>query len=271
MVRVEQELGVEAGVADETSRAFLGQWQVLVSSTNWEKGRIIRQWREALISSGASIQQYSDEAWSRRVNGVTAQHVGRLRRVYERFEETRADYPKLYWSHFQAALDWNDAEMWLEGAVQNEWSIAEMRQQRWEAFGGNAEDQLVGDDDASAELDEDYSAGDEGVSEVHAPANRAGSDFDVADDATVDEQSHGNSDAGEPFDPEGSFAAEPAEVPSRPFEHLAELPPDLSEAFEAFKLAILRHKLAGWAEISSRDVLASLDALRQLALAPADA
>ena len=46
---------------------------------------------------------------------------------------------------------------------------------------------------------------------------------------------------------------------------------DLAEAFEAYKLAILRHKLAGWLEISRDDVLGTLDALKQLAVTPTGA
>ena len=53
-----------------------------------------------------------------------------------------------------------------------------------------------------------------------------------------------------------------------PFENLAPLPQDLSDAFEAFKLAIVHHRLAGWQEVACGDVVAALDALRQLALSP---
>ena len=35
---------------------------------------------------------------------------------------------------------------------------------------------------------------------------------------------------------------------------------------DAFKLAILRHKAEGWQQISRSDVLASLDALKELAM-----
>ncbi len=38
----------------------------------------------------------------------------------------------------------------------------------------------------------------------------------------------------------------------RPFEKLAELPDDVTEAFESFKLAILRHKMEGWNESLAR-------------------
>src|SRR5690606_355073 len=104
---------------------------------NWEKGRIIRDWRTALIDAGASAAEYSDEAWARRAGGVTAPHVGRLRRVFDRFGSQYESYPGLYWSHFLAALDWDDAPMWLEGAMRSGWSVSQMRQQRWEAQGGD--------------------------------------------------------------------------------------------------------------------------------------
>ena len=51
--------------ADEASREFLRSWNRLVSTTNWEKGRIISQWREALVDLDALPASYSDEAWSR--------------------------------------------------------------------------------------------------------------------------------------------------------------------------------------------------------------
>jgi hypothetical protein len=57
-------------------------------------------------------------------------------------------------------------------------------------------------------------------------------------------------------------------APFRPFEALASLPDDLAETMEALKLAILRHKVTGWVDVSPGDVLAHLDALKELALAP---
>ncbi|MEX1224799.1 MAG: hypothetical protein WEA31_09650, partial [Pirellulales bacterium] len=122
--------GKELAALDEASQSYIGQWNQLVSSTNWEKGRIIHQWRTALQADGAPAAEYTDNAWSERVGNVTGQHVGRLRRVYERFGTQRDDFRSLYWSHFQAALDWEDAEMYLEGAAQNGWSVSQMRRTR---------------------------------------------------------------------------------------------------------------------------------------------
>ena len=82
---------------------YVGQWNRLVSTTNWEKGRIICQWREALLAAGAPVTDYSDEAWAQLVGGVTSQHVGRLRRVSQRFGGDFDQYPGLYWSFSENA------------------------------------------------------------------------------------------------------------------------------------------------------------------------
>ena len=89
---------------------YIGQWNRLTSNTNWEKGEIICSWRAELESAGAASAEFSDEAWSRRVGNVSPQHVGRLRRVAVRFGAVWQDYEGVYWSHFQSALEWDDAE-----------------------------------------------------------------------------------------------------------------------------------------------------------------
>jgi hypothetical protein len=259
---MERQFSAEADRLDETSAAFLGQWQRLVSTTNWEKGRIIHEWRQSLEAEGATPAQFSDEAWSRRVGNVTSQHVGRLRRVFERFGDAHSDYPGLFWSHFLAALDWDDAEMWLEGAVHNRWSIAQMRQQRWESLGAIADERPLDEDVVTAEVDEDS-----------VPLLEYGRDAPFEDDAHTAFAEPADIAATDGFSAETDGAPIDAGdfAPVRPFAALGELPDDLAEAFESFKLAILRHKLAGWTEVGRDNVLASLDALKQLALAPTEA
>ena len=253
---------------DVASAPFVGRWRTLVSTTNWEKGRIISQWRDALLRADALVTEYSDEAWAQRVGGVTGQHAGRLRRVYERFGQVWTEYQGLYWSHFQIALDWDDAEMWLEGAVQNRWSISQMRDARSEALGAPAEERPRDEDIYVGELDEDSHAllqPPSTTAEVRgfdSPAHnreRAPQD-DESNSATVADD--------DSFNPQSEIRNPKSAI--RPFENLADLPADLAEAFEQYKLAILHHKLVGWQEISRADVLASLDALKQLATAPSD-
>lgn len=261
---VQEEPTAEAPqVTDETRQAssgFVGQWQTLVSTTNWEKGRIIAHWRRELETSGAPVTQYSDEAWAQMVGDVTGQHVGRLRRTHERFGEVYAEYEGLYWSHFQTALDWADAEMWLEGALQNGWSISQMRAKRWETVGQEAEPT----DAAPAPT-------------ADAPAEAAELDHQQVEpeEAQVRDAGGGAERAASERDPHEPDADEASPAPAaerrepvRPMKDLAELPEDLAEAFEQFKLAILTHKMTGWDQISRDDVLASLAALKELALAP---
>lgn len=265
----------------EASEPYVGRWNRLVSTTNWEKGRIIYEWRQSLLAEQATVSEYSDEAWSRLVGGVSGQHIGRLRRVYERFGDVYQDYAQLFWSHFQSALDWDDAEMWLEGASQNSWSVSRMRRERWQTMGAVRADEPRDDDIVSAELDEDVVA----VADDSRTSSKGSSEDGNLVVGAEDYYSEAKSPAGPDFgdDDESSSSpttlnrdAKPAadRVPSsiaesvRPFENLPELPEDFAEAFEMFKLAILRHKADQWQSISQQDVIASLQSLQQLVLAP---
>jgi hypothetical protein len=272
---------MDSALLDQTCDLYLGQWKQLVSTTNWDKGQIIHEWREALIDANAPAVEYSDEAWSRRVGNVTPQHVGRLRRAHERFGQTRDEYPGLFWSHFQAALDWDDAEMWLEGAVQNDWSISEMRHKRWETNGGVEAEPSEAEASADAPWDEDADSSGEvtggSIGTVNAPERKV-SESDDDDDAD-DFAERASDDDEAPYD-DGTDATEHDAAPERasqpptevvrPFASLPPLPPDLSDAFESYKLCILRNKLAGWQDISRDDLIATLEALKQLALAPTE-
>ena len=271
---MDEQQGLETAVWDEASLEYLGRWNRLVSTTNWEKGRIILDWRLALIDAGAAPAEYSDEAWSRRVGNVSGQHVGRLRRVAERFGHARDQFAGVYWSHFQAALDWDDAEMWLEGAVQSGWSVAQMRAQRWEALGAPADQKPRDEDAISSEMDEDYEPlVDEQRGEVFGSL---GAVRDAEDDEPMSRERSGRAEyetgsTAMPANEEPPFDAVPRTIEATaPFAHLNELPDDLADAFETFKLAILRHKVSGWAEVSRDDVLASVESLRELILAPSD-
>lgn len=277
---------VEPEALNQASSPFEGRWNRLISSTNWDKGQIIYEWRAALKKAQAPTTELSDEAWAQRVGGVTGQHVGRLRRVYERFGETRGQYEGLYWSHFQSALDWDDAEMWLEGGIQNGWSVAKMRKARWEALGAPEDLKPKDDDIVAMELNEDLDTREDHSPEVveakmegidtpgtSGPDLSAGPDFGDESDGDSTGATAGESSASHSGDPGASiYSEDPDAVPFvRPFENLADLPDDVSEAFEGFKLAIIRHKADDWQAIAREDMLGTLEALKELTLAPASA
>jgi hypothetical protein len=262
---------------DAASLPFVGRWNKLVTTTNWEKGRIIHQWREAMTASGAPVTDYSDEAWARRVTGVTGQHVGRLRRVFQKFGDVYQDFDGLYWSHFQAALDWEDHQAWLRQAAEQNLSVTQMRQARWDALGVSAEERAAEDEPVAAELDEDFEpALRESPSSESSAARReqarTAADGPSIEGPTIEGPDFGDEDGGEQpprSEFHDGFADEENAPPAvRPFQAIGALPDDVVEAFEGYKLAILRHKREGWREITLDEMLATLDSLKELALAP---
>ncbi len=255
---------VEAGPAtEETSRQYLARWDRLLSTTNWEKGRIICEWRQALIEAGAASGSYTDEAWSRRAGGLSRQHAGRLRSVYRRFGQVHQQYAGLYWSHFQAALDWPDAEMWLEGAVHSGWPVARMRHQHWQSIGAPAHKKPRDQDVIAAEFDEDF-----------IPAGQPEVPGAISDSLAVVREAPPMARRGNEFPSSESGDADTSRQPPidafESFENFAPLPPDMNKAFQFLQRSIQRHKRAGWRKVPLGDVLALLDAMKQLALQPAD-
>lgn len=257
-------------VVDQASSAYEHRWARLISVTNWEKGKTIHEWRTELVETGASSKEYSDDAWSRRVGGVSGQHAGRLRRVHELFADQRETFPGLYWSHFQAALDWNDAEMWLEGAVQSRWSVQQMREQRLDALGGKKSD--LEPEEPAAEFDEDAAGGEnttpngaeeilgEMIGDLSGPNLDEGPDFGDEPASRADAERKTGGDGLEIAASEGDVNA-PA-----PFEDMPELPVDMAEAVEMLKLSILRHKSKNWRDVELEDALYVLNGLKQLAM-----
>jgi hypothetical protein len=254
---------------DDVAGRFIGQWNRLVSTTNWEKGRIICQWREALELAGAAATECSDEAWAQLVGGVTSQHVGRLRRVFQRFGAVFDQYEGLYWSHFQAGLDWDDAEMWLEGAIHNSWSISQMRGKRWETLGNVGDPPTEEAADALIDDGEAASAAASATENAPAPPRAAGTSPAAREKTEGREPSH--RDASESDERDEEPAAPRTGKTRKPLAvDVDDLPDDLAEASEQFKLAIIAQRRAGWRETTPTAVIECLDALKELALAPAD-
>jgi hypothetical protein len=268
---------------NDAAGRFVGQWNRLVSTTNWEKGRIICEWREALISAGAAVTEYSDEAWSQLVGRVTSQHVGRLRRVFQRFGDAFDQYQGLFWSHFQAAIDWEDAEMWLEGAIHNGWSVSQMRGQRWETVGkpGEAmptdEEGAAGDDEDAPWLGEDESemaAREDALTgesaEVKSVEGTAKKTKEESDDEEEGEEAESGSSESSSSSYDDESPKSQKKERTRLNVEVGDLPDDIADAFEQFKLAIITQRRLEWAETTPESVIECLDALRELTLAPLD-
>ncbi len=273
-------VATENGETQDTNVAeqCVGKWNRLISTTNWEKGQIICEWRDALVAADAAVTEYSDEAWAQLVGGVTSQHVGRLRRVSERFGDVSTQYEGLHWSHFQACLDWDDAEMWLEGSIQNGWSVSQMRGKRWETVGTTPEEQTAEVAQAAAEQQTEAQA-EETQAQSASSLGDGDGDREPAGDSdslTSSTAEISNSGAGEtaselPSPGVGvageSESADPVEKRTRLSVDVESLPDDLAEAFESFKLAIIAHRRENWRDTTPESIVECLDSLKQLALA----
>lgn len=261
---------------DELSKEPLGTWNRLVSRTNWEKGEVILKWRNQLLEAGLPNSTYSDESWAKRVGNVSSQHVGRLRRVFERFGSSREQFSGLYWSHFQAALDWEDAEMWLEGANLNQWSVAIMRIKRWETLGAPEDMKPREQDIVIAELDEDVNPFNDSRNVLEAGSGRIESAEKSLSGEMNDPNGTGNpgenEKSGKKKKKSNSAILEDEQAGSTgealaKLNEIRELPEDLGEAFEQLKVAILNHKLAGWKDVDQQRILSFLSAMRAVVLA----
>ena len=263
--------------AEQVAGKYIGQWNRLISTTNWEKGRIICQWREAMMLDGMQVTEYSDEAWAQLVGGVTSQHVGRLRRVFQRFGDVYDQYEGLYWSHFQASLDWDDAEMWLEGSLQNDWSVSQMRGKRWETHGTPPEEQASEKDLEAAERDEEAQAEDAldttnskepAEKEIPAQVNSTTTELKSSSDESEDRAESKELPASKPS--RETQTSEPVEKRTRLQVDIELLPDDLAEAFESFKLAIIAHRREDWRDTTPESVVECLNALKELVMAESE-
>jgi hypothetical protein len=252
-------------VLEEVSSDFISSWNRLISMTNWEKGKLIHNWRTKLMETGLPRQVYSDESLAKRLGNVSSQHIGRLRRVYDRFNETFEKFTGLYWSHFQAVLDWDDAQDWLVDASENQWSVATMRLQRWEAIGSPAGQKPNDADIIMSEPDEDVNPYND--SDTVLDGNRKGvepnrdKDKKKKGDNSNSGGTSGSSSSGSYNDEDFGNFSSPAEAFAQ-MKQMKDLPEDLKEVFEQLKVVILSHKISGWREVDPQRILTFLNAMK---------
>jgi hypothetical protein len=169
--------------------------------------------------------------------------------------------------------------MWLEGALQNRWSVSKMQLHRSETLGKLPGEQAPDVELATIVIDDDFPTNSERRPSplpgdwADTPAGPRPEGPDFGDEAHLGK--HGRDKESVPsgaaiYADESDFLGGQQESIEfvRPFASLAELPEDLADAFDAFKLAILHHKSEGWERVACDDVLASLEALKRLATAP---
>jgi hypothetical protein len=104
----------------ETEQDLIQRAQSAVSSCNWEVGQCAALWTRR-FSRGRTDTDFAQ------LVGLTGDQVYQRRRVWETFGDVSANYSSLKWSHFYAALTWDDAAECLQWANDIGSTVAEMK------------------------------------------------------------------------------------------------------------------------------------------------
>ncbi|MBX3438790.1 MAG: hypothetical protein KF861_14950, partial [Planctomycetaceae bacterium] len=104
----------------ETEEDLIQRAQEALNQCNWVIGECAAAWTERYARGR------TDADFGSRI-GLSSDQVYQRRRVWETFGDVRSEYPRLKWSHFYAALNWDDAAECLGWAEEMQATIAEMK------------------------------------------------------------------------------------------------------------------------------------------------
>ncbi len=104
----------------ESEDELISRAQVAVSQCNWSVGECAYKWTEK-YARGRTDADFGV------LVGLSPDQVFQRRRVWETFADVHAVYAGLKWSHFYAALNWDDAPECLQWGEENQATVAEMK------------------------------------------------------------------------------------------------------------------------------------------------
>jgi hypothetical protein len=104
----------------ETEEQLIQRAQNALSRCNWEIGECAAAWTKR-FARGRSDADFGA------LIGLSGDQVYQRRRVWETFSDIHERYSELKWSHFYAALNWDDAAECLQWAHDMSATVAEMK------------------------------------------------------------------------------------------------------------------------------------------------
>jgi hypothetical protein len=104
----------------ESEEELISRAQLAVSQCNWSVGECAVKWTQK-YARGRTDADFAA------LLGLSPDQIFQRRRVWETFADVHATYPSLKWSHFYAALNWDDAPECLQWADENQSTVAEMK------------------------------------------------------------------------------------------------------------------------------------------------
>lgn len=125
---------VEVVTAEQSQQELIDRARGALSGSAWVVGECASLFCE---KKGCTLQAFADSI------DTPMQTVAFYRQVWERFGSPRGDSPKevadthirnewphLSFSHFKAAITWDDARKWLVSAAKHHWGVARMVEER---------------------------------------------------------------------------------------------------------------------------------------------
>ena len=110
----------ETKLQNESEEQLVTRAQEAVSMSRWVVGECATQWTQR-YARGRTDGDFAA------LIGLTGDQVYQRRRVWETFGPLKDEFPLLKWSHFYAALNWEDARDCLSWADETRSTVAEMR------------------------------------------------------------------------------------------------------------------------------------------------
>jgi hypothetical protein len=123
----------------ETEDELISQAQNALSQCQWVVGECAAKWTKR-YARGRTDSDFAA------LIGISGDQVYQRRRVWEVFAEVRDSLGVLNWSHFYAALTWNDGLDCLRWAEETRTTVAEMRAWRRARRGEDLSVDEVGDE-----------------------------------------------------------------------------------------------------------------------------
>lgn len=104
----------------ESEEQLVQRAQAALSRCNWEIGECAAMWTQR-FARGRTDADFGA------LIGLSGDQVYQRRRVWETFNDVHERYSELKWSHFYAALNWDDAADCLQWAQDMSATVAEMK------------------------------------------------------------------------------------------------------------------------------------------------
>lgn len=163
--------------AEATEQQLIDRARTAVESASWIIGECASLWTERFARGR------TDEDFAVKI-GLTRDQVCQRRRVWDTFSGECDTYHTLSWSHFYAALNWDDAPECLQWADEMQATVAEMKAWRRAQRG---EDLTQTSEPLPSELEE-HDEPEDSLRPVQAQVEPVDDDDDETDDEPEDDE-----------------------------------------------------------------------------------